>query len=87
MPRQIESLADVVVHALQAVRGNEMRVAGGGERRLVERLVVPFGVDQRFAGKRRGGMLPRDAVVSAVMICVRPGPHVTEATPTLPVAQ
>ena len=31
------------------------------------------------------GMLPRAAVVSAVMICVKPGPQVTVATPTLPV--
>ena len=28
----------------------------------------------------------RAAEVSAVMICVKPGPHVTDATPTLPVA-
>jgi hypothetical protein len=30
-------------------------------------------------------MLPRTAVASAVMICVKPGPQVTLATPTLPV--
>ena len=33
------------------------------------------------------GMLPRAAIVSAVMIWVKPGPQVTEATPTLPVAR
>lgn len=33
------------------------------------------------------GIRPREAVASAVMIYVKPGPHVTEATPTLPVAR
>ena len=33
------------------------------------------------------GIFPRDATVSAVAICVKPGPQVTEATPTLPVAR
>jgi hypothetical protein len=33
------------------------------------------------------GMWPRDAPASAVMICVKPGPQVTETTPTLPVAR
>jgi len=32
-------------------------------------------------------MRPRDATVSAVAIWVKPGPQVTEATPTLPVAR
>jgi len=32
------------------------------------------------------GTPARDAVVSAVAIWVTPGPHVTVATPTLPVA-
>src|SRR5262249_16697925 len=33
------------------------------------------------------GIRPRAATVSAVMIWVKPGPQVTEATPTLPVAR
>ena len=33
------------------------------------------------------GALPRAAMVSAVMIWVKPGPQVTEATPTLPEAR
>ena len=33
------------------------------------------------------GTLPRAAMVSAVMIWVKPGPQVVEATPILPVAR
>jgi hypothetical protein len=36
--------------------------------------------------KTTSGTLPRTAVASAVMICVKPGPQVVDATPTLPVA-
>ena len=37
--------------------------------------------------KTTSGVLARAEQVSAVMICVKPGPHVVEATPTLPVAR
>ena len=37
--------------------------------------------------KTTSGMRARAAPVSAVMIWVKPGPQVTEATPTLPVAR
>ena len=33
------------------------------------------------------GVLARAAMVNEVMICVKPGPQVVEATPTLPVAR
>jgi hypothetical protein len=33
------------------------------------------------------GILPREATDSAVMIWVKPGPQVTDATPTFPVAR
>ena len=58
MAREVERLAHILIHALRAVGsihalravgGNVMRAGGGGERRLVERLIVPFGVDRRFA--------------------------------------
>jgi hypothetical protein len=47
----IKSLAHILMHALRAVRRDVMGAGGGGERRLVERLVVPFGVDRGFAGE------------------------------------
>ena len=37
--------------------------------------------------KTTSGALPRAAIVNAVMIWVKPGPQVTEATPTLPDAR
>ena len=75
MARDVERLAHILVHALRAVRGDVMRAGGGGERRLVDRLVVPLGVDRRFAGEHH----QRDArrarpTASAVMIWVKPGP-------------
>ena len=51
LAREVESLADILIHALRAVRGNVMGAGGGGERRLVERLIVPFGIDRSFAGE------------------------------------
>jgi hypothetical protein len=49
MARDVERFTDILMHALRAVRGNVMCAAGGRERRLVDRLIVPFGVDRRFA--------------------------------------
>ena len=48
LARGVERLADVLVHALRAVRGNVMRAGRGGERRLLDILVVPFGIDRRL---------------------------------------
>ena len=62
-----------------------MGAGGGGERRLVERLIVPL--IGASPANTTSGILPRDATDSAVMICVKPGPQVTDATPTFPVAR
>jgi hypothetical protein len=51
VPRQAKRFAHV--------RGNAVRGAGGGERRLIERLIVAFGMDRRLADEHHGGRRPR----------------------------
>ena len=48
-------------------------------------MTVRLGV--RSDGAAVAAMLARAAMVSAVMIWVKPGPQVVDATPTLPVAR
>ncbi len=48
---EVEGLAHVVHHARHAVRGDVMRPGRRHERRLIDRLVVVFGVDRRLAGE------------------------------------
>lgn len=54
----VEGLAHILVHALRAVRRDVMGAGRGGERRLLECLVVPFGVHRRFAGEHDQGNAP-----------------------------
>ena len=47
----VEGLAHVVHHARHAMRGDVMRPGRRHQRRLIDRLVVEFGVDRRLAGE------------------------------------
>ena len=51
MAREMKRLAHELMHALRAVRGDVMRAGRHHERRLLDRLIVPAGVDRRLAGK------------------------------------
>ena len=86
MAHGVERLADVLIHPLRAVRGDVACASGGGEWRLIDILIVPTGMDRRFAREHNHRDAPLTAPAKAVMIWVKPGPQVTDATPTLPVA-
>jgi hypothetical protein len=49
--RDIESLAHVLVHALRRMRRDVVRAGSGRERRLLDRLAVPLGVDRHLSGE------------------------------------
>jgi len=76
----------VVHHARHAMRGDVMRPGSPSQGRLVDVLIVEFGVDRASPANTTIGRRPQPRPGSAVINWVTPGPHVTEATATLPVA-
>ncbi len=66
------------------LHADKVRAASQGQRRHVDLLDVPGGRERRIARDTTSGVLLRAEMVSAVMIWVKPGPQVVEATPTLP---